>query len=69
MAHIEQLGYQRLQALGAPYPRRILTTGGGAANETWTQIRERVIGVPVRKAVHSEAAYGAALVAAGHITW
>ena len=69
MAHIEQLGYQRLQALGAPYPRRILTTGGGAANETWTQIRERVIGVPVRKAVHSEAAYGAALVAAGRITW
>ena len=69
IARIEQQGYLRLHELGAPFPGRILTTGGGATNETWRRLRERIIGVPIRKAVHSEAAYGAALIAAGRIAW
>lgn len=36
------------------------TAGGGAANETWRRIRERVLGVPVTRAARTEAAFGAA---------
>jgi sugar (pentulose or hexulose) kinase len=63
MARIERDGYRLLQRLGAPYPRRVLSAGGGAANATWRRIRARLLGVPVIEAEHSEAAYGAALLA------
>lgn len=63
IADIEAEGYRRLAELGAPYPRRIFSSGGGAVNETWRQIRERVIGVPVICAAQTEAAYGAAVLA------
>lgn len=63
IAAIEAEGYRQLAALGAPYPARILSTGGGAANTGWTRIRERLTGVPVIAAAHQEAAYGAALLA------
>ena len=69
MARIEQLGYRRLQELGAPFPNRVKTTGGGAVNQTWRKLRERILGVPVEAAAHSEAAYGAALIAAGKVAW
>lgn len=65
MAGIESAGYGRLEALGAPAPTHVLTTGGGASNPGWTRIRERALGVPVAPAPHREAAYGAALLAAG----
>ena len=65
IARIECNGYQRLRELGAPWPRRILSTGGGARNATWNQIRSRVIGLSVETAVNQEAAYGAALLARG----
>jgi sugar (pentulose or hexulose) kinase len=63
IACIEREGYARLAELGAPTPRRILTIGGGAANHTWTRLRERVLGVPVVTADHQDAAYGAACLA------
>lgn len=65
IARIERDGYRRLCALGAPQPKRILSTGGGARNATWSQIRARVIGLPVETATQQEAAYGAALLARG----
>jgi sugar (pentulose or hexulose) kinase len=61
IAAIEAAGYERLRALGAPAPRRVLTVGGGAPNAAWTRIRERLLGVPVTPAPVQEAAYGAAL--------
>ena len=64
MAAVEALGYRRLAALGAPTVRRVLTVGGGAANPAWTAIRARVLGVPVLTAGSTEAAHGAALLAA-----
>ena len=64
IARIEAEGYALLETLGAPRPTRVLTTGGGAANDTWTRIRERLLQVPVERAPHEEAAYGAALCAA-----
>lgn len=63
IAAIEAAGYRRLAQLGAPYPRRVWSSGGGARNRVWQRIRERVLGVPVEPAMHSEAAYGAALLA------
>ncbi len=60
---IEARGYALLEALGAPAPTRILTTGGGAVNAGWRLMRERALGVPVMTAEQQEAAYGAALLA------
>ena len=61
---MEAAGYARLAALGAPYPARVLTAGGGAANPVWAAMRARVLGVgDVGPAAQGEAAYGAALLA------
>lgn len=65
MARIEAAGYARLEALGAPRPVRVLTTGGGSVNRTWEAIRSRVLELPVEMADQQEAAYGAALLALG----
>ncbi|RTZ76189.1 MAG: carbohydrate kinase [Gammaproteobacteria bacterium] len=63
IANIEKLAYRRLEALGAPWPRQVLSSGGGAKNPAWQGIRQRVLGTPVHRARHAEAAYGAALIA------
>lgn len=63
MAAIEAAAYRRLSELGCPRPARILTVGGGSGNVAWQRIRERALGIPVSRARHQEAAYGAALVA------
>jgi sugar (pentulose or hexulose) kinase len=65
IADIEAEGYARLAELGAPAPRRIFSSGGGAVNEAWRRIRERRLGVPVFRATQTEAAFGAALLARG----
>jgi sugar (pentulose or hexulose) kinase len=64
LARIEAQGYARLAELGAAPVRHILTNGGGAINDIWRRIRERTAGVPVETARHSDAAYGAARLAA-----
>ncbi len=61
LSRIEAAGYAKLAELGAPPLRRVVTNGGGAKNEAWRMMRERLLGVPVNTAAHSEAAYGAAL--------
>lgn len=60
MARIEVRGYQRLAELGAPYPQRVMSIGGGAANLAWTHIRGEMLGVPMVAPEHQDAAYGAA---------
>lgn len=52
-----------LNELGATQVEEVFTAGGGAKNEKWIKIRERVLGLPVRRANQTEAAYGAALLA------
>ncbi len=66
MARIEAAGYRRLAAMGAPVPSSIRTVGGGAVNAAWTRIRARELKVPMIAPQHTEAAYGAALLAAGY---
>jgi sugar (pentulose or hexulose) kinase len=63
IARIEADGYRRLAELGAPFPSRVFTAGGGAANPAWSAIRQRLLGVPVMTATHGEAAYGVASLA------
>ncbi|XP_017258547.1 D-ribulose kinase isoform X3 [Daucus carota subsp. sativus] len=63
IARIEGEGYKLLTDLGATPVEEVLTAGGGAQNETWTRIRERILGLPVSRAQQTEAAYGAALLA------
>ncbi len=61
LANIEAAGYRKLAELGAPKLRRVITTGGGAKNEVWRKMRERLLHVPVEQAMHCEAAFGSAL--------
>jgi len=63
LARIEARGYGLLAELGASPLRRVETAGGGARNPVWMHIRQRMLGVPVARAAHTEAAYGAALLA------
>jgi sugar (pentulose or hexulose) kinase len=65
LAAIEQQGYRLLAELGAPYPQKVLTVGGGAENVAWMQIREQRLAVPVASAAHQQAAFGTALLALG----
>lgn len=63
MAQIEAQGYRLLHSLGAPYPREVISSGGGAQNGAWSQIRSRALQRPVRPATQQTAAYGSALLA------
>ncbi len=63
IASVEALAYRRLAQLGAPPLRRVISIGGGAKNAAWTEIRRRILGVPVSVAEQTEACYGAALLA------
>jgi len=63
ISKIELQGYNKLKQLGAAFPSQIETAGGGSKNKPWQQIRQRILGVPVRRAQISEACYGSALLA------
>jgi len=63
VAAVEAMAYRRLGELGAPALRRVISIGGGAKNTAWSEIRHRLLGVPVTVAEQTEASYGAALLA------
>ena len=68
IAQIEVKGYQLLADLGAPIPTSVRTTGGGAKNPAWTKIRATLLNTEklntkMINANHTEAAYGAGLLA------
>jgi sugar (pentulose or hexulose) kinase/predicted GIY-YIG superfamily endonuclease len=63
LSRIEAAGYTKLAELGATPLRSVVTAGGGAKNVVWQAMRQRLLGVPVTRAAHGEAAYGAALLA------
>jgi sugar (pentulose or hexulose) kinase len=60
---IEARGWRRLQQLGAPPLRRVITLGGGAHNPQWRQLRQRVLDVPVHNRPSLSAALGMAQLA------
>lgn len=63
LSRIEAAGYAKLIELGANPLKHVTTTGGGAKNQAWRRMRERLLGVPVTLAQCAEAAFGAALLA------
>ena len=63
LTRIEVQGYQLLNTLGASALTEVITAGGGAQNICWQQMRQNQLGVPVSRAVHTEAAYGTARLA------
>ena len=63
LARIEAQGYGLLRHLGASPLIEVFSAGGGAQNDAWMSIRQRVLGLPVARAEQTEAAYGAARLA------
>lgn len=63
IAGVEALGYRRLAELGATPLKTLRTVGGGAANEPWTRIRERLLKVKNQPPLSEHAAVGAARLA------
>lgn len=63
LSKIERDGYALLAQHNATPLRKVFTVGGGAKNSCWTQIRQRLLGVPISVPQHTEAAYGSALLA------
>lgn len=63
IAQIEKLGYEKLSKLGCRYPEIIFTTGGGAKNTGWQEIRSNLLQRPVLIPEETDAAFGAALLA------
>lgn len=63
LADIEARGYALLADHGGPRIKAVITTGGGAHNEAWRAIRERVLSVPVKNITAQPAAFGAARLA------
>jgi len=67
IARIEAQGYAKLQGLGATPLHRVYTAGGGAKNQVWQKIRERLLQIPVQPSPYQDAAYGTALLAQGEV--
>lgn len=63
MAKIEADAYRLLKSLGAPYPAKLFSVGGGSVNQAWQKLREKELGVLIVSPRHHEAAYGAAMLA------
>lgn len=63
IAKVEALAYRRLAELGATPLTTLRTVGGGAANESWTRIRERLLEVRSEAPRSEHAAVGAARLA------
>lgn len=64
VAFLERLGYERLAALGAPRAEPVITVGGGARSQVWSQIRASVLGDGVAIADGASTSVGACLLAA-----
>jgi len=64
VAYVERLGYAVLAELGADITGPLVTSGGGAHSEVWTQIRADVLQMPIRVPQATGADIGAALLAA-----
>lgn len=63
IAEVEALGYRRLAELGASPLRSIRSAGGGAANDVWTAIRLKKLGVPSLPSASEHASMGTARLA------
>ncbi|GKA02393.1 xylulose kinase-1 [Tanacetum coccineum] len=63
IARIKAKGYALVKDLGATDVEEMFAAGCGSKSDKWTRIQERVLGLPLSRALKTEAAYGAALLA------
>jgi len=63
VADVERMAFERIAELGAPYPQRLFTVGGGAGNSAWSRLRARRLGCAMATPAHEQAACGAARLA------
>lgn len=63
IAQIEAKCYAEISQRSGCVPKCVFTAGGGGANPVWSDIRKRVLKVPMKDLRFSEAAVGAARVA------
>ena len=63
VAGVEALAFRRMEDLGGPALIQVYTVGGGAKNQSWTKIRERLLKVKMQNPVSEDAAVGAARLA------
>lgn len=68
IAKIERQAYQVLEDAGAPTVHTIRTVGGGAINQIWQTIRQKMIPVSFVTAEQTEAAFGTARLAQGSVS-
>lgn len=66
IARIEAECYKAITDQGGPTPTQLFTAGGGALNDTWTQIRARVLQTQPLIARHTEASIGIARLVQRH---
>ncbi len=67
VGYIERLAYDTLAQLGAKQDGELRVTGGGARSHTWLQIRANILHCPLLIPEQTEAAFGAAVLAAGTV--
>lgn len=60
IAQVEARCYAEIERLCGMRPSVLFTAGGGAQNPTWTEIRERALGLHPQMPTHQDAAVGAA---------
>ncbi len=63
IANIEKKAYELLAEVGAAYPTRVFSVGGGSVNSVWTNIRQNKLDCEMLTPEHTDAAYGSALLA------
>lgn len=73
ISNVERMGFEILGELGASpsFPGEVWTAGGGARNDAWLKMRERLLRescsnneIKVRRAENAEASFGAGILAA-----
>ena len=64
VAYLERLAFEMLEDLSGETVKRVSTAGGGSRSDTWMTIRANVMGKPVVRMRHADAAVGAAVLAA-----
>tara|TARA_Y100001968_G_scaffold129749_1_gene118478 strand:- start:3460 stop:4707 length:1248 start_codon:yes stop_codon:yes gene_type:complete len=62
LAEIEHKGWEKLISIGIPIPKRIISIGTGAKNIQWQKIREKILGIPIRRSIMPPA-MGVAIIA------
>lgn len=58
LVNVENTGYQRLHALGAPRVKRLYAVGGGLKNPLWVRLRQNIWPTQLNPALSADAAFG-----------